>query len=211
MWKERFFYFILKWEFNFIDNLEKASALSTDQIDIENAERYGITYVDESGKKQTPMILHNSPSGAIERVIYGLLEKAAKIQAEDKIPSLPVWLSPSHVRLIPVSQKFVDACKVLSEELELSQIRVDIDDREESVGKRIREAEKEWIPYVIVFGEKEQADQSKLLVRARGKGELQISLGELKHQILGECSGRPFLPLPLPKLISKRPSFEMSS
>ncbi|MEM3745633.1 MAG: threonine--tRNA ligase, partial [Candidatus Bathyarchaeia archaeon] len=72
MWGERFFYFVLKWEFNFVDNLDKASALSTDQIDIENAERYGITYVDEKGEKRYPLILHCSPSGAIERDIYAL-------------------------------------------------------------------------------------------------------------------------------------------
>ena len=157
------------------------------------------------------MILHNSPSGAIERDIFGLLEKAGKLQAEGKIASLPVWLSPTHVRLVPVSQKFVDACKIISEDFEVSQIRVDVDDREESVGKRIREAEKEWIPYIIVIGEKEQADPSKLTIRARGKGEVQESAEELKREILKECVGRPFLPLPLPKMVSKRPSFEMSS
>ncbi|MFI5421682.1 MAG: threonine--tRNA ligase, partial [Nitrososphaerales archaeon] len=211
MWKERFFYFVLKWEFNFIDNLDKASALSTDQIDIENAERYGITYVDEAGKKETPLILHNSPSGAIERDIYGLLEKAARTQAEGKVASLPVWLSPAHVRLLPVSQKFLDTCMILSEDLELSQIRVDVDDREESIGKRIRDAEKEWIPYIIVIGEKEQSDPSNLTVRARGQGELHTTPAELKRLIASECVGRPYLPLPLPKLISKRPSFETIS
>ena len=77
MWKERFFYFTLKWEFNYIDNLNKASALSTDQIDVENGKRYQIEFVDEDGNKKNPIILHNSPSGAIERVIYALLEKAA--------------------------------------------------------------------------------------------------------------------------------------
>ncbi|MGH9909925.1 MAG: threonine--tRNA ligase, partial [Nitrososphaerales archaeon] len=78
-WKERFFYFILKWEFNFVDNLDKASALSTDQIDVENGSRYNIFFVDEDGSKKNPIILHNSPSGAIERVIYALLERAATV------------------------------------------------------------------------------------------------------------------------------------
>ena len=211
MWKERFFYFVLKWEFNFIDNLDKASALSTDQIDIENAQRYGISYVDESGKKQTPLILHNSPSGAIERDIFGLLEKAGRMQSEGKVPFLPLWLSPSHVRLVPVSQKFIDACKLLSEDLETAHARVDIDDREESVGKRIRDAEKEWVPYIIVVGDREAADMSKFNVRVRGKGESEMKSEELKHKILSENSGKPSLPLPLPKMISKRAVFEMSS
>ena len=76
-WRDRFFYFTLKWEFNFVDNLGKASALSTDQIDVENGERYGIEFVDEDGSIKYPIILHNSPSGAVERVIYALLEKAS--------------------------------------------------------------------------------------------------------------------------------------
>ncbi len=70
VWNERFFYFALKWDLNFIDNQDKAAALSTDQIDVENAKRYEITFVDEKGEKQYPLILHCSPSGAIERDIY---------------------------------------------------------------------------------------------------------------------------------------------
>lgn len=212
MWKERFFYFILKWEFNYIDNLDKASALSTDQIDIENAQRYGIEYVDENGKKQTPMILHNSPSGAIERVIFGLLENAGRAIASNKIGTLPLWLSPVQVRLVPVSQKFVDACKLLSEELDSAQIRVDIDDREESVGKRIREAEKEWVPYMIVVGDKEAQNPGELKVRVRAEqSEKTMSMKELEHEISNQTTGRPHAPLPLPKMVSRRASFEMSS
>lgn len=212
MWKERFFYFILKWEFNYIDNLDKASALSTDQIDIENAQRYGIEYVDENGKKQTPMILHNSPSGAIERVIFGLLENAGRAIASNKIGTLPLWLSPVQVRLVPVSQKFVDACKLLSEELDSAQIRVDIDDREESVGKRIREAEKEWVPYMIVVGDKEAQNPGELKVRVRAEqSEKTMSMKELEHEISNQTTGRPHAPLPLPKMMSRRASFEMSS
>jgi len=211
MWKERFFYFVLKWEFNYIDNLDKASALSTDQIDIENAQRYGITYVDESGKKQTPMILHNSPSGAIERVIFGLLENAGRMQATGKVGTLPLWLSPVQVRLVPVSQKFVDTCKLVSENFEVSHIRIDIDDREESVGKRIREAEKEWVPFIIVVGEKEEQNPSQLMVRIRSVGEKQMSSTELIEKISSETSGRPTAPLPVPKMLSRRASFEMIS
>ena len=211
MWKDRFFYFVLKWEFNFIDNLDKASALSTDQIDIENAERYGISFVDEFGKKNTPLILHNSPSGAVERDIYGLLEKAGRSQKEGKVGTLPVWLSATHLRLIPVSQKYLEYANVLSEEFEDDHIRVDIDDREESVGKRIRDAEKEWVPYVLVLGEKEKSDHSNLTVRARGMGEMKYSKDDLRREISSFLLGKPNLPLPLPKLLSKRPSFEMTS
>ncbi|HDN62891.1 MAG TPA: threonine--tRNA ligase, partial [Candidatus Bathyarchaeota archaeon] len=129
-WEDRIFYFTLKWEFNFIDNLGKASALSTDQIDVENAERYGITYVDKDGEKKYPLILHCSPSGAIERGIYSILEKAYKKQMKGGVPSLPLWLSPTQVRLIPVSDEYLDYTEKLADQIEAEKIRVDIDDRE---------------------------------------------------------------------------------
>src|SRR4030067_2419694 len=96
VWAERFFYFRLQWDFNFVDNQDKAAALSTDQIDVENAKRYEITYVNEKGEKQYPLILHNSPSGAIERCVYALLGKAFKGQQAGKAPLLPLLLSPTH-------------------------------------------------------------------------------------------------------------------
>jgi len=134
MWKERFFYFVLKWEFNYVDSLGKASALSTDQIDIENGKRYNIEYIDENNKPQNPIILHNSPSGAIERVIYVLLEKAAKDQKEGRKPMLPLWLAPTQVRIIPIKPEFLDHCEKLAEKISQKNIRVDLDDRNESVG-----------------------------------------------------------------------------
>ena len=142
MWKEKFFYFVLKWEFNFVDGLGKASALSTDQIDVENGSRYGIDFVDENNVKQHPIILHNSPSGAIERIIYALLEKAAKDSCEGRKPQFPLWLAPTQVRIIPLKEEFDDFAQTLSDKISANNIRVDIDDRNESIGKRIREAEK---------------------------------------------------------------------
>ena len=161
MWKERFFYFVLKWEFNYIDNLGKASALSTDQIDVENGNRYGIEFVDERNQTKNPIILHNSPSGAIERIMYVLLEKSAKDAKEGRKPSLPLWLAPTQVRIIPLTDEFLDFSKDLSKKLSQKNIRVDIDDRNDSIGKRIRDAEKEWIRYILVIGEKE-ANSSNL-------------------------------------------------
>jgi len=155
MWKEKFFYFVLKWEFNYIDNLGKASALSTDQIDVENGKRYNIEFIDEQNKPQYPIILHNSPSGAVERVIFALLENAAKDSKEGKKAHLPLWLSPTQVRLIPIKPEFLQFCKNLGDKITDSKIRVDIDDRNESIGKRIREAETEWIRYILVIGENE--------------------------------------------------------
>jgi len=118
MWDERFFYFVLKWEFNFVDSLDKASALSTDQIDIENAERYGITYTDEAGEQRHRLILHCSPSGAIERDVYAMLEKAHMERDKGRAPRLPLWLSPTQVRVIPVSERFYEDVGKLAERIE---------------------------------------------------------------------------------------------
>ena len=178
VWNERFFYFALKWDLNFIDNQDKAAALSTDQIDVENAKRYEITFVDEKGEKQYPLILHCSPSGAIERDIYALLEKAYREQMTGKAPMLPLWLSPTQVRLIPISDKFLDKLGELAMQISSQDIRVDIDDSAATLQKKIREAEQEWVPYIIVVGDKE-IESGMLSVRDRElKGQQQNMTAE---------------------------------
>ncbi len=205
LWKERFFYFTLKWEFNYIDAMGKASALSTDQIDVENGERYGIEFVDEDGTKKNPIILHNSPSGAVERVIYALLEKAAKTSRTGGTASLPLWLSHTQVRIAPVAKDHLAYCEKLLGELESNQIRVDIDDRDETVGKKIRESETEWVRYTVVVGDKELASD-KLVVRDRLEGkQREMTTEELVSEIHAQTKGKPFLPLNLPKYLSIRP------
>jgi threonyl-tRNA synthetase len=207
MWKERFFYFVLKWDFNFVDNQNKAAALSTDQIDVENAKRYDINYVDEKGEKRHPLILHCSPSGAIERDVYALLEKAYKEQQSHKSPMLPLWLSPTQIRLIPISDKFMDDVKKMAEKIEEHCIRVDVDDRPMTLQKRVREAEMEWVPYTIVVGQRE-IESNVLPVRDRKTGEMRkMKLEELTSEIEEIMKGKPFKPLPLPKHLSKRPQF----
>ena len=205
MWKEKFFYFVLKWEFNFIDNLGKASALSTDQIDVENGDRYGIEFVDDNNKSNHPIILHNSPSGAIERIIYALLEKAAKDSKEGRKPQFPLWLSPTQVRVIPLKDEFNEFCNNLTDKISANDVRVDIDDRNESIGKRIREAEKEWIRYILVIGEKE-ANSENLSIRDRQTGSVrELSFDDFLKEIKEQTKGKPFSGLNLPKYLSKRP------
>jgi threonyl-tRNA synthetase len=204
-WKERFFYFTLKWEFNFIDGLGKASALSTDQIDVENGARYGIEFVEEDGTKKNPIILHNSPSGAVERIIYALLEKSAKISKEGGIASLPLWLSHTQVRIIPVSQEHIVHCEKVLAELTENQIRADIDDRDETVGKKIRESETEWVRYTIVIGDKE-IHSEKLIVRDRNEGkQRETTLYQLINEVKEQTRNKPYLPLNLPLRLSSRP------
>jgi threonyl-tRNA synthetase len=207
MWDEKFFYFVFKWEFNFIDNLDKASALSTDQIDVENAERYGITYVDEDDARRYPIILHNSPSGAIERCIYALLEKAHRTKAQGGTPSLPLWLSPSQIRLIPLSPDYNGKAENLADELEPNGLRIDIDDRDETVSKRIRTAEREWIPYIAVIGEKE-VSSGVLQIRDRQASQMRtLTPQQLRDEVKSKTKGYPFQPLSLPRSLKKWPQF----
>jgi threonyl-tRNA synthetase len=207
MWNERFFYFILKWDFNFVDNQDKAAALSTDQIDVENAERYGITYTDEKGQKKLPLILHCSPSGAIERDVYALLEKAYRDQKHGKQPMLPLWLSPTQIRMIPISDDYLAHVEKMIESPEAKCIRIDVDDRALTLQKKIREAEMEWIPYIIVVGKKE-IESGEVPVRDRSTGKLRnMKLETLIKEIRQSTLNKPFKPLPLPKYVSKRPQF----
>jgi len=208
VWEERFFYFTLKWDANFVDNQDKAAALSTDQIDVENAKRYEITYVDEKGEKQNPLILHCSPSGAIERCVYALLEKAYKEQQNGKLPMLPLWLSPTQVRLIPISDSYTEKVEEIAKKIAAHCMRVDIDDRASTLQKRVRAAEMEWVPYVIVVGQKE-LESGILSVRDREThGKVQnMKLDDLIAKIMGKLEGKPFKLLPLPLNLSKRPQY----
>ncbi len=209
MWDERFFYFVLKFEFNFVDTLDKASALSTVQIDVENSERYDMSYVDEAGERQRPILLHCSPSGAIERVMYALLEKAARLSEEGKLPMLETWLSPTQVRIIPVAERHQARAQQIASELGL---RTDIDDRDETVGKKIRDAGREWIPYVAVIGDEELASgELTVTVRAdstpKSPAKVKMSPADLKARVSAETAGKPWRRLPLSMLLSERPKF----
>jgi threonyl-tRNA synthetase len=210
---ERFF---LKWEFSFVDSLDRASALSTDQIDIENAERYDLAYTDEKDKQQHPLVLNCSPSGAIESDIYAILEKACPENNRGKPPMLPLWLSPTQARVIPISEYFYEYAGKLAERIESNKIRVDFDDRAFTMSRKVREAEMEWIPYVVVIGKKE-VESDTLMVRKRdiGKvgesGKLRImKLEDLVNEIKSKTDGRPFKPLALSKNLSKRSRFSVS-
>ena len=203
IWPEQFFYFVLKYEFNFVDSLQKAAALTTDQIDVENAKRYGIKFTDKDNMQKYPIILHCSPSGALERVMYALIEQA---HMQSKNPMLPLWLTPVQVRLCPINEGFIPHCEKIAQELAKNNIRVDIDDRNETINKKIRDAEHEWIPFVVVIGKKE-AESNTLAVRFRETQKVKnISLNELINIISEKCKNKPFLPLPY-LFLSKRPNF----
>jgi len=191
-------YWAVKHEFQGVDSVGGAVQLTTVQLDVEDAERYGIVYTDSDGKKKGCIICHSS-IGSIERWIYSLLEEALK---KDK-PALPFWLSPTQIRLIPVGEEFIPDCERLAASLEA---RVDIDDLDDKVGKKIRNAEMEWINMIIVVGEKERASGS-YPVRLRSGEQVPMSLAQLKDEIRRLSEGYPRAKLPLPVRLSKRPIF----
>ena len=204
LYDERYAYFITKFEMNFVDNANKASGLSTVQIDVENSERFDVRYVDEKGEKKTGPILHTSVPGAIERVVYALLEREAMHMKQGKKAMLPIWLAPTQLRVIPVSQDQHDYCEKSVEKLSEHKIRLDFDDRNETLGKKIRDAEREWIPFIAVVGNKE-IDSDKLTVTIRTSGEKkEIKLEEIAKLIEKENSGKPFEKLSLSQFLSKR-------
>ncbi len=207
LFQERYAYFIFKGEWNVVDAQEKAACLATIQIDVENADRFDIKYIDENGSEKRPLILHTSPSGSIERILYGVLEQATKDMKSGKSPMLPLWMTPVQIRLVPVEDAMVEYCTELGSKLDKAGIRYEIDDRSLTVGKKVRSAEKLWTPYICVIGEKEQ-NSGNLSVRIRQKKEqVEMSLDDLISEIDEKTSFAPKQRLLLPSLISKQPIF----
>ncbi len=203
---ERRHYWVLKHEFQVIDSVGGNAQLATVQLDLEDSERYGIRYVDKKGEKRGCIILHSS-LGSIERWMYAMLEEAAKAQKAGKSPSLPLWLSPTQVRLIPLADRHLKACERIADLLEKARVRADIDDRTETVSKKVREAEREWVPFVVVLGDKE-LKREKLPVRVRGKKALKpMTAKVLSTEVAKQTKGIPFRPRTLPRLLSMRPIF----
>jgi threonyl-tRNA synthetase len=203
LWEDRFFYFIMKFEFSVNDNLGNSATLSTVQIDVENAELFDISYVDSDGIKRYPLLLHASIPGAIDRNMYAMLEREAIKMERGLKAELPFWLSPTQVRIIPVSEEFIKDCEYLVNQL---PARVDIDDRDEKVGRKIRDAEKEWINMIVVYGQKEK-ESGMLPVRLRSGDIKESTVDELKENIENRLSGFPFAGLNLPVHLGKRPIF----
>jgi len=199
-------YWVVKEEHQFIDSLGGNAQLCTVQLDVEDSERYGIKFVDKDGSKKGCIIVHSS-MGSIERWIYALLEQAEKNKASGRPPMLPVWLSPTQVRVVPVSSEYLEEALKIADEIEEAGIRVDVDDRDESVPRKIRDAEVEWIPFIVVVGERE-VKEGTLSVRIRERREtITMRLAELIELISKECADKPKAKLWLPRRLSLRPKF----
>ncbi len=201
-------YYAMKNEFQCITEDLSNIQVSTVQWDVKDGERFDIGFVDEGGKKHpSPVIIHASSFGSIERTLCAIMENIAVDANRGMPPVFPLWLSPTQARVIPVSEEHVAFAEDLCDRLSRNDIRADVDDRNETVGKKIRSGEKEWIPYLLVVGEKEKAS-GELNVRCReDRSQRAMAVREFAEVVRRKTEGMPFRPLPLPKLVSKRPIF----
>jgi threonyl-tRNA synthetase len=200
---ERHHYWSAKIDFAAIDGLGRPIENPTVQIDVESAERFDIEYTDGEGAHHPP-ILHYSPSGGVERVMAALLEQTATMDT----PQLPTWLSPTQVRFIPVNpDEHLDYCDGLVDDLEEAEIRADVDDRDESVGKRIARAETDWVPYyVVVGGDEIEGDTLGVNVRAAGD-ERDVTFSDLVAMVQDDVADLPQRRRYLPRHVSDHPNF----
>ncbi len=205
---ERVHYWIAKVDLAAIDAQGRPIENPTVQIDVESANRFDIKYYTPDGTEVHPPILHCSPTGSIERVICAMLEGTAS----QEVPSFPTWLAPTQVRLVPVAERHVCFAEDICARLNAANIRADVDDRDESVNKKIREAGMDWVPYVAVIGDQE-AETGRLTVTIRKLSEKKkpykesMTENELIQAVQMETAGKPFRPLYTPRLLSQKPRF----
>jgi len=200
---ENKYYWVINIEYHVTDELHRSREIATDQIDIGNAKRFGIKYINEKREEVYPPILHIAILGGIERYIFTVFDAALK----HTVPSLPLWLAPIQARVIPVSDKFLKDAQKIADQMEKSYIRVDVDDRSFTLPKKVREAETEWINYVLVVGQKE-IDSGVLPVRDRNLRKIRtMQLQQLINEIKKKIEDKPFRQLTLPRRLSERPLF----
>jgi threonyl-tRNA synthetase len=201
---DRIHYWVAKVDLAAIDGQGRPIENPTVQIDVESSQRFDIKYYRD-GEEIYPPILHCSPTGSVERVICAMLENTAN----QEVARLPTWLSPIQVRIIPVAERHLVAADAVASRLREAQIRVDLDDRDESVGKKVRDAGMEWVPYVVVIGDTEK-DSGTLTVTVRARSKPNKPHKEtmtedvLIEEIQEETAGMPFRPLYTPVKLSKK-------
>ncbi len=152
-----------KLDFMAEDSLGRSWQVATIQLDVNMPGRFGLTCINESGEKETIIMIHAAIMGSIERFLSVIIEHFGG--------AFPFWLSPVQVKILAINDQVAPYAKSVREKLEIKNIRTELDDRNESIGKKIREAELQKIPYLLVIGEKENESQT-VAVRERGKGDL---------------------------------------
>jgi len=136
--------------------------LATNQVDFAQGRRFKLEFTNKDNHPETPLIIHRAPLGTHERFIGFLLEHYAG--------KFPLWLAPVQVKVLPISDKFLDYAQTILEKLKNADIRAELDDRSEKIGKKIRDTEVAKVPYMVVIGEKE-VNENRISIRRQGKGD----------------------------------------
>lgn len=174
-----------KIDFHLEDSLGRTWQCATIQLDFAMPERFDLVYIDENNERKRPVMLH--------RVIFGALERFIAILIEHTAGALPTWLAPVQVAVIPVSDALLDYADEVANRLFAAGIRVEVDRRDEKMGKKIREAQLQQIPYMLIVGKKEQ-ESGQVAVRHRRQGDLgtldvQEFLGRIQEEIAERHNG----------------------
>ena len=156
--------------------------LSTCQLDYQLPEKFELEYVDENGDKVRPVVIHRAIFGTLDRVVAFLLEETKG--------NLPVWLAPVQVKILPISDEFIDEAKKVYEACFNADLRVELDDRAEKIGYKIREAQTQKIPYMLIVGAKE-VETNTVSIRKRGEGEIgALSIDDTIAKIKAEIANK---------------------
>ena len=171
-----------KIDFHLKDCLGRTWQCGTIQLDMQLPQRFDISYVGQDGEKHRPVMIHRVALGSIERFIGILIEQYAG--------KFPVWLAPTQVKILPISDKYMDYANEVKKALFDAGVRVEMDDRAEKIGFKIREAQLQKVPYMLVVGEKEAAE-NQVAVRSRDKGEMgSMNLADFVSMVVKEDAER---------------------
>ena len=199
------YYWTVNIEYMIIDAMKRPREIGTVQIDTGNAKRFEITYTRPDGKKEYPAILHTAVIGGIERYIYMLFDTALKKKSETGRIEIPLWINPEQVRLLTVNERHLPRAKEIASVMERNNIRVGIDDRNESIAKKVREANTDWVGYVIVIGDKEMnSEELSAYVRSQNQSRI-MTVDDIIKDIRRQTEGMPFRPMYIPREMTKRP------
>jgi threonyl-tRNA synthetase len=169
-----------KLDFMVKDALGRSWQLGTIQVDYQLPQRFELEYVGSDNQRHTPVMIHRAPFGSLERFVAVLIEHCAG--------NFPLWLSPDQVAVLPISERFNDYAKLVYDKLKGMDIRGLLDDRDEKIGRKIRDAEVKKIPFMLIVGEREAAEQ-QVAIRQHGKGDQgSVSLDDFVARFKEECA-----------------------
>ena len=171
-----------KLDFMFKDAIGREVQIPTVQVDFSTPKRFGLFYIDENGEKQTPVMVHRAILGSYERFLALILEQFKGV--------FPCWISPVQTKVIPITDRQLEYAKQIVDKLENANIRVELDDRNEKIGYKIREAQLQKVPYMLILGDKE-VESNTVGVRVRSKGDIgSLKLDEFIEKVTEEINNR---------------------